>query len=39
MKHYVLDTCVLLHDPDSITSFEEHSIYIPLIVIEELDKL
>lgn len=38
MKHYVLDTCVLLHDPDSITSFEEHSIYIPLIVIEELDK-
>lgn len=38
IKHYVLDTCVLLHDPDSITSFQEHNVYLPLVVIEELDK-
>jgi PhoH-like ATPase len=37
-KHYVLDTCVLLHDPNSITSFDEHNVYLPLVVIEELDK-
>lgn len=38
IKHYVLDTCVLLHDPDSLLSFQEHNVYLPLIVIEELDK-
>lgn len=38
MKHYVLDTCVLLHDPNSLTSFQEHNVYLPLVVIEELDK-
>lgn len=38
LKHYVLDTCVLLHDPDSIVSFQEHNVYLPLVVIEELDK-
>lgn len=37
-KMYVLDTCVLLHDPNSLLSFEEHSVYLPLVVIEELDK-
>lgn len=38
MKHYVLDTCVLLHDPDSILAFQENNVYLPLVVIEELDK-
>lgn len=38
IKHYVLDTCVLLHDPNSILAFEEHNVYLPLVVIEELDK-
>jgi PhoH-like ATPase len=38
IRHYVLDTCVLLHDPSSITSFHEHNVYLPLVVIEELDK-
>lgn len=38
VKHYVLDTCVLLHDPTSITSFQENNVYLPLVVIEELDK-
>lgn len=39
-KHiYVLDTCVLLHDPHAIYRFEEHDIYIPLAVIDDLDEI
>jgi len=38
-KIYVLDTNVLIHDPDSIFSFEEHDVLVPMIVLEELDKL
>ncbi|THT99284.1 PhoH family protein [Lampropedia puyangensis] len=34
---FVLDTNVLLHDPTSLFRFEEHDIYLPLIVLEELD--
>lgn len=37
MKNYVLDTNVLLHDPHSLTSFEENCIFIPIEVIEEID--
>ena len=37
-KHFVLDTNVLLHNPNSIFKFEEHEVVIPLQVIEELDK-
>jgi PhoH-like ATPase len=33
----VLDTNVLMHDPTAIFRFEEHDIYIPMIVLEELD--
>lgn len=36
-KLYVLDTNVLMHDPSSLLRFEEHDIYIPSIVLEELD--
>ena len=36
-KIYVLDTNVLLSDPRSIYSFQEHHIHIPFIVLEELD--
>lgn len=36
-KLFVLDTNVLLHDPSSLFRFEEHDIYLPLIVLEELD--
>ncbi|HEV3232870.1 MAG TPA: PhoH family protein, partial [Candidatus Dormibacteraeota bacterium] len=36
-KTYVLDTNVLLHDPDALTAFEENDIVIPLVVIEEID--
>jgi PhoH-like ATPase len=37
-KHFVLDTNVLLHNPNSIFKFAEHEVVIPLAVIEELDK-
>ncbi|MFN7856248.1 MAG: PhoH family protein [Acidovorax sp.] len=36
-KLFVLDTNVLLHDPTSIFRFEEHDIFLPMIVLEELD--
>ncbi len=36
-KLFVLDTNVLLHDPTSLFRFEEHDIYLPMIVLEELD--
>jgi len=36
-KHFVLDTNVLLHNPQSIYMFAEHEVVIPLVVIEELD--
>lgn len=35
---YVLDTNVLLHDPTALLRFEEHDIYLPLVVLEELDR-
>jgi PhoH-like ATPase len=34
---FVLDTNVLMHDPTAIFRFEEHDIYIPMTVLEELD--
>lgn len=34
---FVLDTNVLMHDPMSLCRFEEHDIYLPMIVLEELD--
>lgn len=38
-KIYMLDTNVLIHDPEAIFHFKEHLLCIPLIVLEELDKL
>ena len=38
-KAYVLDTNVLIHDPSALLNFEEHQVIIPMIVLEELDKL
>lgn len=35
---YVLDTNVLMHDPTAIFRFAEHNIFLPMIVLEELDK-
>jgi len=37
-KIFVLDTSVLLHDHQSITSFDKHDVAVPITVLEELDK-
>ena len=37
-KIFVLDTNVILHDHDCISSFEEHNVVIPITVLEEIDK-
>lgn len=37
-KNFVLDTNVILHDHKCIYNFEENDIYIPIAVLEELDK-
>ncbi|MCB1627282.1 MAG: PhoH family protein [Xanthomonadales bacterium] len=34
---YVLDTNVLMHDPTALFRFEEHDVYLPMMVLEELD--
>ena len=36
-KLFVLDTNVLMHDPASLMRFHEHDIYLPMVVLEELD--
>ncbi len=36
-KLFVLDTNVLMHDPTALFRFQEHDIFIPMIVLEELD--
>ena len=38
-KIFVLDTNVLIHDPYSIYNFRGNDIYLPIEVIEEIDKL
>ena len=37
MKTFVLDTNVLLHDPEAMFSFGDNRVIIPMTVIEELD--
>ncbi|HWQ61476.1 MAG TPA: PhoH family protein [Negativicutes bacterium] len=37
-KHYVLDTNVLLYSPQAIFAFNEHTVVIPEVVLEELDR-
>ncbi|MEP6558985.1 MAG: PhoH family protein, partial [Burkholderiales bacterium] len=34
---FVLDTNVLLHDPTCLFRFEEHDVFLPMVVLEELD--
>ncbi|MEI8329019.1 MAG: PhoH family protein [Chlamydiia bacterium] len=38
-KTFIIDTNVLLHDPDSIVGFADNDVVIPLTVIEELDRM
>ena len=37
-KHYVLDTNVLLHDPQSMFQFADNVVWLPVEVLEELDR-
>lgn len=39
VKNYILDTNVLIHDPNCIFKFEDNNLIIPFPVIEEIDKL
>ncbi len=34
---FVLDTNVLMHDPTALFRFQEHDIFLPMMVLEELD--
>ena len=34
---FVLDTNVLMHDPSALFRFDEHDVYLPMVVLEELD--
>jgi PhoH-like ATPase len=36
---FVLDTSVLIHDPDALNKFEDNQVMMPVTVIEELDNL
>jgi PhoH-like ATPase len=36
-KIFVLDTNVLMHDPSALFRFQEHHVYLPMTVLEELD--
>jgi PhoH-like ATPase len=38
-KTFVIDTNVLIHDPDSMKKFKDSDVVIPLVVLEELDSL
>jgi len=38
VKNYILDTNVLLHDPNSLLNFEENTVLIPIEVLEEIDR-
>lgn len=36
-KIFVLDTNILMHDPSALFKFQEHHVYLPMTVLEELD--
>ena len=38
MKHFVLDTNVLIHDPRALLQFADNEVVIPIFVIEEIDQ-
>lgn len=39
LKHFILDTNVLIHNPGALYSFTDNEVIIPITVIEELDRL
>jgi len=34
---FILDTNVLMHDPTALFRFQEHDVYLPMVVLEEMD--
>lgn len=38
-KTYVIDTNVLIQNPDALHCFEDNNLILPLVVVEELDGL
>jgi PhoH-like ATPase len=38
-KIFVLDTNVLIHDPNALSRFDEHDVVLPIVVLEEMDKV
>ncbi|MBI5442661.1 MAG: PhoH family protein [Deltaproteobacteria bacterium] len=38
MKNFVVDTNVLLHDPEALVRFEDNRVNVPITVIEEIDR-
>ena len=36
-KIYILDTNVLIHDPNALQRFDEHDVVLPIVVLEEMD--
>ena len=38
MKHFVLDTNVLIHDPRAILQFTDNEVVVPIFVLEEIDQ-
>jgi PhoH-like ATPase len=38
VKNYILDTNVLLHDPNSLLNFADNHVLVPIEVIEEIDR-
>lgn len=39
VKNYVIDTNVMIHDPDFLNKFNDNNVIIPILCIEELDNL
>jgi len=39
VKHFVLDTNIVLYNPDAVFVFQDNHVVIPFTVIEELDRL
>ncbi|MDX2345939.1 MAG: PhoH family protein [Legionella sp.] len=37
-KLFILDTNILMHDPTAIYHFDEHNVYLAMVVLEELDR-
>ncbi|MDQ6969928.1 MAG: PhoH family protein [Mariprofundus sp.] len=36
-KIYILDTNVIIHDPNALQRFDEHDVVLPIVVLEEMD--